>query len=82
MSKYAESDQDDWPVWQANHNNWTKFVSAELDYRAGRAANPVDDIRDKDGLLTGYSLATPGSSSSNLSTVEAFQRGYQGGWAK
>jgi hypothetical protein len=86
VAKCAESDPKDWEIWQANHEHWTNLVSAELEYRAGKTVGwyreLLDEIRDKDGLLTSYRLATPGSSSSNLSNMQAFERGYTGGWAR
>lgn len=81
------SDPNDWMVWMVwshNHDEWTKRVSAELDHQRGRGPqwyrDLLDDIRDKDDWLTSYNLATPGSVTSKLSQVEAFERGYLGGW--
>lgn len=77
----VESDPKDWQIWQEIHDAWARLVSAELDRRAGRPAQwylqLLDEIRDPDDLLTNYSLATRGSSTSTLSQVEAFVRGYR-----
>jgi hypothetical protein len=80
MGKYAESDLNDRIVWQDNHNTWTRLVSAEMEHRAGRT---LDWYRELLGVVDGresWSLSIMGSSSSRLSTTQAFERGYQGGW--
>jgi hypothetical protein len=79
MAKYAESDPQDCPVWQANHDAWTKFVGAETEHRARRTPAWYRELL---GTIDGREqmLATGGSSSSHLSLTQAFERGYQGGW--
>ena len=79
----TESDRRDSAVWQAIHDDWSRFVNAELAARQGKAPEwyraLMADVRDKDGILTDYGLATRGSSSSSLTDLQAFARGYQGG---
>jgi hypothetical protein len=80
MAKYVESDPRDWEIWQANHDNWTRLVNAEVEHRAGRAADWYRELlRAVDGREQS-SLATTGSSTSSLSDTQAFERGYRGGW--
>jgi hypothetical protein len=54
----AESDPRDHAVWSANHNVWTKLVSAELDRRRGQAPQWYVKLMDE---LTDYSLGTRSS---------------------
>jgi hypothetical protein len=80
MAKYAESDPQDWEIWQANHSDWSKLVNAEMEHRGGRTPGWYRDLLDTvDGRDAPF-LATSGSSTSRLSATQAFQRGYQGGW--
>lgn len=75
MAKYAESDRQDGEVWQANHEAWARLVNAEMEHRGGsRELLQIVDGREQ------WSLATTGSSTSNLSDTQAFERGYRGGW--
>jgi hypothetical protein len=80
MANHAVSDPQDWAVWQANHDAWTKLIDAEMEHRAGRAPGWYRELlRTVDGREQ-WSLATPGSSTSNLSDTQAFERGYRGGY--
>jgi hypothetical protein len=78
----VKSDPRDWEVWQANHDNLAGLVDEELGRREGRASNPYVELLKTMDKHEGWSMAKPGSSMSNLSTMDAFERGYQGGWAK
>jgi hypothetical protein len=80
MANYAVSDPQDWAIWQANHDAWTKLINAEMEHRAGRTP---DWYRELLRLVDGreqWSLATAGSSTSKLSDTQAFERGYRGDW--
>ena len=78
----VKSDPRDWEVWQANHDNWTKLVNAELEHQAGRGSQAYRELIESFGCVDTSNSETRGSSTSNLSTTVAFERGYQGGWAK
>ena len=80
MAKYAVSDPQDWEVWQANHDAWTKLVNAEMEHRAGRTPDWYRELLKTVDGREQWSLATSGSSSSNLTPTQAFERGYQGGY--
>jgi hypothetical protein len=80
MGKQAESDPDDWPVWKENQDNLGRFLGAEMDHKAGRAPQWYRDLRLGDDAQESFSLSTPGSSTSRLTSMQAFERGYQGGW--
>jgi hypothetical protein len=80
MAKYAESDPRDWEVWQTVHNNWARLVNAEMDYRVGRGSDDYYELVESFGCVDTSNSEPRGSSSSRLSTMEAFERGYQGGW--
>jgi hypothetical protein len=81
MAKYATSDPQDWAVWQAIHDDWAKLVNAEMEHRAGRTPDWYrETLRTVDGREQ-HSLGTSGSSTSNLSDTQAFERGYRGGWS-
>jgi hypothetical protein len=78
----VRSDPQDWAVWQANHDNWTNLINAEMEHRAGRTPGWYRELLgmiDKDDLDLGKGV-TRGSSTSNLSDTGAFERGYRGGW--
>jgi hypothetical protein len=82
MAKYAESDPADREIWQDIHNSWAGLVNAEMEHRGGRASTWYRELL---GLVDGresWSLGSPGSPSSRLTTMQAFERGYAGGWAK
>jgi hypothetical protein len=80
MAKYAISDPQDWKVWQAIHNDWATLVNAEMDYRAGRGSDVYHELIESFGCADTSNSEPRGSSASTLSTTEAFERGYQGGW--
>jgi hypothetical protein len=80
VAKYAESDREDWEVWRAVHDNWAELFSAEIEYRRGRAPIAYSELIESFGGVDAWSSEPRGSSLSQLSTTEAFQRGYQGGW--
>jgi hypothetical protein len=81
MANYAVSDPQDYAVWSAIHNDWAKLVYAEMDYRSGRGSIAYSELVESFGCVDTTNSETRGSSSSRLSTTEAFQRGYQGGWS-
>jgi hypothetical protein len=80
MANYAVSDPADGAVWQANHDAWAKLVNEEMQHRVGRTAPAYRELLQLVGGREQPSLATTGSSSSTLSDMQAFERGYRGGF--
>jgi hypothetical protein len=80
MANYAVSDPQDYAVWQANHNDWAKLANAEMEHRGGRTPGWYRELIESFGCVDTSNSEVRGSSSSRLSTREAFERGYQGGW--
>lgn len=80
MAKYAESDRQDGEVWQANHDAWARLDNAEMEHRGGRTSDWYRELLQIVDGREQWSLATTGSSTSNLSDTQAFERGYRGGW--
>ena len=81
MAKYAESDRGDWEIWQSNHETWTSLIDAEMEHRGGRTSPEYRELLgliDKKDLDLGKGV-TRGSSTSSLSSTQAFERGYLGG---
>jgi hypothetical protein len=80
MAKYAESDPQDYAVWQAIHSEWARLVNAEMEHRADRTPGWYRELLGTVDAREQHSLGSPGSSMSNLSPTEAFLRGCQGGY--
>ena len=78
MARYAQSDEEDWPVWQANADDLGKLLDAEKEHRRGRAPDWYRELLQSFGGPDRLSAGTTGSSLSKLSDTQAFERGYRG----
>jgi hypothetical protein len=80
MANQAASDPSDWPVWEENQDRLGRFLDAERERRVGRAPAWYRELCESFGNEQPVVEAVPGSSLSRLTNVQAFERGYQGGW--
>lgn len=76
MAKFAISDQEDRVIWQTIHEDWARLFNSETDHRNGRASEAYRELLRSFGDTDAWCSETRGSSTSQLSGAQAFERGY------